>query len=142
METTTQESKMQKPANFMLEDQEPLLDATMEAPTQESMIQESTIQVSVIHKSKMKTPTIEDLRIWVNFEDLQRLNLHVHKTDCQRDVHEYGDQNILRLIHWKISFDGDANHNNTLWTRCFEGEGNVRNPYRYIDNNCCNVAFS
>ena len=63
METTTQKSKMQKPANFMLEDQEPLLDATMEAPTQESMIQESTIQVSVIHKSKMKTPTIEDLRI-------------------------------------------------------------------------------
>ena len=58
METATQKSKMQKPANFMLEDQEPLLDATMEAPTQESMIQESTIQVSVIHKSKMKAPTI------------------------------------------------------------------------------------
>ena len=37
----------------------------------------------------------------------------------------------------KVSF-----HNNTLWARCFEGEGNVRNLYRYIDNNCCNVAFS
>ena len=47
MKTTTQESKMQEPTNCMLEDQEPILDTTMEAPTQESTIQESAIQVSV-----------------------------------------------------------------------------------------------
>ena len=33
-------------------------------------------------------------------------------------------------------------HNNTSWSKCFEGEGNVRNLYRYIDNNYCNIAFS
>ena len=33
-------------------------------------------------------------------------------------------------------------HNTTLWSRCFEEEGNVRNPYRYIDNNFVNIAFS
>ena len=27
-------------------------------------------------------------------------------------------------------------------SRCFEGEENVRNPYRYINNNSCNIAFS
>ena len=58
METTTQESKMKEPANFMPEDQEPILDAPMEAPTQKSTIQESAIQVSVIQESKMQAPTI------------------------------------------------------------------------------------
>ena len=39
-------------------DQEWILDAPMEALTQESTIQESTIQVSVIQESKMQAPTI------------------------------------------------------------------------------------
>ena len=88
--------------------------------------------------------TIEGLKIWAKFEDLRRRNLHVLKTACQREMHEYGDQNVTKvLVHWKISFNEDANHNNTLWTRCFEGEGNdVKKPYRYIDNNFCNVAFN
>ena len=48
METTTQECKMQEPANFMSKDQEPIIKTPMEAPTQESTIQESAIQVSMI----------------------------------------------------------------------------------------------
>ena len=55
MENTTQESKMQD-LNFMLLDQEPILDLPMEALTQESTIQESAIQVSVIQESKMQAP--------------------------------------------------------------------------------------
>ena len=39
-------------------DQEPILDALMEALTQESTIQELAIQVSVIKESKMQAPTI------------------------------------------------------------------------------------
>ena len=39
-------------------DQEPILDAPMEALTEESMIQESAIQVMVIQESKMQAPTI------------------------------------------------------------------------------------
>ena len=39
-------------------DQEPILDAPMEALTQESMIQESAILVSVIQESKMLATTI------------------------------------------------------------------------------------
>ena len=39
-------------------DQERILDAPMEALTQESTIQELTIQVSVIQESKMQAPTI------------------------------------------------------------------------------------
>ena len=58
METTTQESKIQEAMNFMPEDQEPILDAPMEAPTQESTIQESAIQALVIQESKMKALAI------------------------------------------------------------------------------------
>ena len=47
-----------KSLNFMPLDQERILDAPMEALTQESTIQESTIQVSVIQESKMQAPTI------------------------------------------------------------------------------------
>ena len=33
----------------------------------------------------------------------------MHKTACQREMHEYGDQNITTvLVHWKFSFDEDA----------------------------------
>ena len=79
----------------------------------------------------------------MKFEYLQRRNLYIHRTACQREVHKYGDQNTTKvLVHWKISFDEDVNRNNTLWTRCFEGEENIRNPYRNIDNNGCNVTFS
>ena len=36
-------------------------------------------------------------------------------TTCQREMHEYADQNVTKvLVHWKISFTEDANHNNTL----------------------------
>ena len=60
----------------------------------------------------------------MKFEDLRRRNVHVHETACQREVHEYDDQNVTKvLVHWDISFDEDTNHNNTLWTRCFEGKG-------------------
>ena len=38
----------------MLEDQELILDAPIEAPTQESTIQELAIQVSVIQESKIQ----------------------------------------------------------------------------------------
>ena len=58
METITQECKMQELTNFMPKDQEPIIKAPMEDPTQESMIQESTIQVSMIQESKMQAPTI------------------------------------------------------------------------------------
>ena len=51
-----------------------------------------------------------------------------------QDTLEYWVNSRFPLM--KVSF-----HNNTLWARCFERGGNVRNPYRYIDNNCCNVAF-
>ena len=58
-----------------------------------------------------------------------RRNLYAHETACQRKVHEYGDQNVTKvLVYWNISFDEDDNHNNTLWVRCFEGKGNDRNP--------------
>ena len=30
----------------------------------------------------------------------------MHGTACQREMHEYGDQNITSvLVHWKISFN-------------------------------------
>ena len=96
--------------------QEPILDATMEVSIQESMIQELAIQVSVIQESKMQAPTIlmvlvsnevlriqehfkvqrtiEGSRIQAKFEDLGRRNLHVHGTAFQREMHEYGDQNV------------------------------------------------
>ena len=42
--------------------------------------------------------------------------LKVHETISQREVYEYGDQDVTKiLVNWKISFDGDANNNNTLW---------------------------
>ena len=42
--------------------------------------------------------------------------LKVHETISQREVYEYGDQDVTKiLVLWKISFDDDANHNNTLW---------------------------
>ena len=42
--------------------------------------------------------------------------LKVHETPNQREVYEYGDQDVIKiLVLWKISFDDDANHNNTLW---------------------------
>ena len=44
---------MQEPACFILEDQELILDAPMEALTQEFVIQESVIEVLVIQESKM-----------------------------------------------------------------------------------------
>ena len=96
--------------------QEPILDAPMEVSIQESMIQELAIQVSVIQESKMQVPTIlmvlvsnevlriqehfkvqrtiEGSRIQAKFEDLGRINLHVHGTAFQREMHEYGDQNV------------------------------------------------
>ena len=88
----------------------------MEVSILESMIPELAIQVSVIQESKMQAPTIlmvlesnevlriqehfkvqrtiEGSRIRAKFEDLQRRNLHVHETVCQREMHEYGDQNV------------------------------------------------
>ena len=47
-EIITQESKMQKPVNFMLEDSKPILNAPIKVATQEFTIQESKIQVSMI----------------------------------------------------------------------------------------------
>ena len=47
-EIITQESKMQKPVNFMSVDSKPILNAPIKAATQEFTIQESEIQVSVI----------------------------------------------------------------------------------------------
>ena len=42
--------------------------------------------------------------------------LKVHETTNQREVYEYGDQDVTKiLVLWKISFDDDANYNNTLW---------------------------
>ena len=30
----------------------------------------------------------------------------MHETACQREMHEYGDQNVTKvLVHWKISFN-------------------------------------
>ena len=49
---------MQEPVNFIPEDQEPILDAPMEAPSQEFTIQESVIQVLVIQESNMQELTI------------------------------------------------------------------------------------
>ena len=41
--------------------------------------------------------------------------LKVHETISQREVYEYGDQDVTKiLVHWKIIFDDDTNHNNTL----------------------------
>ena len=47
-----------KSLNFMPLDQEPILDALMEALTQESTIQELAIQFPVNKESKMQAPTI------------------------------------------------------------------------------------
>ena len=47
-EIITQESKMQKPMNFISVDSEPILNAPIKAATQEFTIQESEIQVLVI----------------------------------------------------------------------------------------------
>ena len=33
----------------------------------------------------------------------------MHGTACQREMHEYGNQNLTNvLVHWKISFDEDV----------------------------------
>ena len=30
----------------------------------------------------------------------------MHGTACQREMHEYGGQNVMKvLVHWKISFN-------------------------------------
>ena len=42
--------------------------------------------------------TIEGSRIQEKFEDLRRRNLHVHGTTCQREMHEYGDQNVTNAL--------------------------------------------
>ena len=126
--------------------QEPIIDALMEASIQESIIQELGIQISVIQESKMQVPTIlmvrrtfqgsknqwdlkdwrttEGSRIWAKFEDLRRRNLHAHTTACQKEMHEYGDQNVTKiLVHWKISFDEDAISQQHLVRKVFSRGG-------------------
>ena len=50
--------------------------------------------------------TIKGSRIQAKFENLQRRNLHVHGTTCQREMYEYGDQNATKVLaKWKISFN-------------------------------------
>ena len=154
METTTQESMKEPAAHFMPEDQEPILDAPMEAPTQKSTIQESAIQVSVIQESKMQAPTIlmvlesnEVLRIQ-ECSKVQRTNetlkieepLKAQEFERSLKIHKEGTfmctgslvkEKCMNMVI-KMSLTFMLLHNNTLWTRRFEGKGNVRNPYRYI----------
>ena len=48
-------------------------------------------------------------------QEFERI-LKVHETTSQIEVYEYGDQDVTKiLVHWKISFDDDDKHNNTLW---------------------------
>ena len=64
--------------------------------------------------------TIEGSRIWAKFEDLRKRNLHVYGTACQREVHEYDDQNVTKvLVYWKISFDEDATSQQHLVDKVF-----------------------
>ena len=58
MTTTISQQFHNKSLNFMPLDQEPILDALMEALTQESTIQELAIQFPVSKESKMQVPTI------------------------------------------------------------------------------------
>ena len=47
-------------------------------------------------------------------QEFERI-LKVHETTSQREVYEYGDQDVSKiLVHWKFSFDDDDEHNNTL----------------------------
>ena len=88
------------------------------------MIQEFEIQVLVIQESKMQDPTIpmvEESNEGSRIQEHSKVQefkwiLKVHETTNQREVYEYCDQDVTKiLVLWKISFDDDANHNNTLW---------------------------
>ena len=68
--------------------------------------------------------TIEGSRIWAKFKYLQRRNLHVYAIACQREMHEYGDQNVTKvLVYWKISFDEDAISQQHLVAKVFSRGG-------------------
>ena len=69
------------------------------------MVLESNEVLRIQEHSKVQR-TIKGSRIPATFGDLRRRNLHVHGTTCQREMHEYGDQNVTKvLVHWKISFN-------------------------------------
>ena len=70
------------------------------------MIQEFEIQVSVIQESKMQEPTIpmvqesnEGSRIQEHskVQEFKRV-LKVHETTNQREVYEYGDQDVTMIL--------------------------------------------
>ena len=62
----------------------------------------------------------------------------MHRTTCQREMHEYGDQNVTKvLVHWKISFDEDAISQQHLVGKAFSRGGKCYECYKHMDNNCC-----
>ena len=61
--------------------------------------------------------------------------LKVHETTSQREVYEYGDEDVTKiLVPWKISFDDDANNNNTLCA-ILKGRGVLGISF------CCNILI-
>ena len=58
--------------------------------------------------------------------------LKVHESTSQREVYEYVDQDVTKiLVHWKISFDDDEEHNNTLWV-VLKGRGMLGISYMLL----------
>uniref|UniRef100_A0A7N2N1F2 Uncharacterized protein n=1 Tax=Quercus lobata TaxID=97700 RepID=A0A7N2N1F2_QUELO len=49
--------------------------------------------------------------------------------EVRRMVEEMQNLNKKLEETWPVSPHEDVNYNNTLWAKCFEGEGNVRNPH-------------
>ena len=77
------------------------------------MVQESNEGSRIQEHSKVqRTNKIEEP---LKAQEFKRI-LKVHKTTSQRDLYEYGDQVVTKiLVLWKSSFNDDANHNNTMW---------------------------
>ena len=67
------------------------------------------------HSKVQRTNKILKIEEPLKAQEFKRI-LKVHKTTSQREVYEYGDQDVTKiLVLWKISIDDDANHNSTMW---------------------------
>ena len=97
----------------------------MQAPTILVVLESNEVLRIQEHSKVQRTnETLKIKKIRAKFEDLRRRNLHVYGTACQREMHEYGDQNVTKvLVHWKISFDEDAISQQHLVSKVFSREG-------------------
>ena len=80
------------------------------------VVQESNEGMRIQEHSKVqRTNKILKIEEPLKAQEFKRI-LKVHKTTSQRDLYEYGDQVVTKiLVLWKSSVNDDANHNNTMW---------------------------